>query len=406
AGGGGPHGLTYINLEGWNQGVNLLSDDKKLTQATKSVLIKSKEIIRQNPDLTIEEAIGIALNGKLEKAFKQAGIALETIRIEAPATRATILDQMRPYMPTESLLKSNIESIARHYTNSKKTFVDLSSRIAKYYDENLNAFSKQSIIEDLKVLNSKINNFAKNKNISPENIYLVRPIFIDKVKSFDLINKMYVDLFNIPESKNIKINSVTELNDYPKNSAFVILDDIIGSGASMSEVGQYLFNSSSIHPKQHVLFCPVAGTQNGVDYLQEVIELTNRQKSDAILNIAENTKDYTNTKDLFTGDSELARKILGDCGHGQFSMCTVLPYMAPDNNSTLASYLTRFFVPEKDCIKNRNELLPAILEETYYYDIFGTSKDKILTDGAVVYGLKPEKTIFERVKNLFNGDKI
>lgn len=74
------------------------------------------------------------------------------------------------------------------------------------------------------------------------------------------------------------------------------------------------------------------------------------------------------------------------------------------NNSTLASYLTKFFVPELECINNRNELLPAIQEETLYYDIFGTDKNHILKDGAVAFGLKPEKTILERIKTFINLD--
>lgn len=145
-GGGGPQRTLYINLEGWNDGVNLISDDKNLESAAKRVLTSAIKILQKNKDCTLDEAIGFVLNHKFKKFGKEVGVNITTIRNEAPATRAVVLDQMRPLMPTESLIKSTIESIAKHYSDDKKAFKDLCLRVAKYYEDNINAFQNNPLL--------------------------------------------------------------------------------------------------------------------------------------------------------------------------------------------------------------------------------------------------------------------
>ena len=66
----------------------------------------------------------------------------KTISVDAPATRLTVLEQMRPIMPTESLLKSMVESVANYYSITRKGFENLAVKIAKYYDESIEIYSK------------------------------------------------------------------------------------------------------------------------------------------------------------------------------------------------------------------------------------------------------------------------
>ena len=93
---------------------------------------------------------------------------------------------------------------------------------------------------------------------------------------------------------------------------------------------------------------------------------------------------------------------MGRTGHCNAGLCSVLPYMGPDNDSALASYIIKFFVPDPRCIKNINELFPVIEENTYYYDIFGTDKNHLLTDANRVYCPKRPNKFILYLKNFLN----
>ena len=101
--------------------------------------------------------------------MKKIGTGVTTVRIKNPPLKSMITEQMKPYMPSKNLIKSTIESVSNYYTKKDKSFSDLCERISKYYAENINAYSKQSIIESLKVLHSKINDYLRKNNLQENN---------------------------------------------------------------------------------------------------------------------------------------------------------------------------------------------------------------------------------------------
>ena len=132
-----------------------------------------------------------------------------------------------------------------------------------------------------------------------------------------------------------------------------------------------------------------------------------RGGTDAVITIPKNTKDYSRTIKNFKeiGNVELNKRVLEKNGHGQYGMCTVFPYMSPDNDSALAGHLLKFFLPDNNCVKTEPEKLSEIEEQTYYYDIFGTDKNHIETDAHKVYCPKtPTKIekIIDYVKGKLN----
>lgn len=80
-----------------------------------------------------------------------------------------------------------------------------------------------------------------------------------------------------------------------------------------------------------------------------------------------------------------------------FGMCTSFPYMAPDNNSDLASFLLKFFTPNKACIKNKSPHFSQIEKNIYYYNIFGTDEKHVLTK------LKKENPLYNAIKDKINN---
>ncbi len=378
--------ILFINLDGWSDGLNLFRDNNNLEKLATDVLSRVENYMYVNPEKrcyrTCDEFLNDILNGKVEDKLQKMGVNYKTIRVNAPLTPNTIWEQTLPIMPPKSVLAANIKAVANHFINNENQFDAMCERIAKYYTENLNVFSKQRIIEDMRVLNSKINNYLEENSLSRENLYCILPEVPEHYyKSFQLINKMFTELFDIPQEKNIKIFTMTELNNYPPDSTFVIIDDIAGSGASMIGIGEYVYNANRINPNQHVVFAPLVAAKSGLETIQYAIDRMERNGIDKIINIEENTYDCAQTTEnflnVFEGMSkEVAKNIFGSSGHGGGGLCTVFPYMAPDNNSTLASYIARFFLPSGKCIKNRSNELSEIEKSTYIHDIFGKKPEQ------------------------------
>ena len=404
--------IEWINLEGWADGVNMFSDDKTLTEKTIKVLKRAKKLQAKNEDYTFNDALSIILNREVISDIKTYGFTkVKTITFDTPATRNVILEQMQPTMPTRSLLKSTIESVSQYYTNSTKSkkFKNMCMKIAEYYQENLQVYSKQRIIESLKELNESINRYARICGVkSPERIYYVVPNAPEsEYKSFNLITYMYKELFNIPHENIIKLNTFKDVNKYPKNSVFVVLDDIVGSGDSMTKLGEYRHCAKEISKDKHIFFCPVSATQKGLNFINSDIEHANRTSVDYTLSIYANTSSNPNiaTSFIIDGNKKLNSEVLGQTGHCNAGLCNVFPYMGPDNDSELASYIIKFFVPDKRCIKNKAKVLPVIERNTYFYDIFGTDEQHILTNAKRVYTPDIPGRITAFFKNLFGHKK-
>ncbi|MBO6088594.1 hypothetical protein J6P92_09680 [bacterium] len=387
--------IEWINLEGWSDGVNLFTDNDSLTEKTIKILKRAKKLQAKNEDYTFNDALSLVLNKEIISVMKKYGYKVKTITSDTPATRDVILNQLRPAIPTQSLLKSTVKAISSHYTNSttSKKFKKLCMRIAKYYQENLQVYSKQRMIDSLKELNEIIYRQARINGVSSENVYYVLPNVLEsEYKSFELITKMYCNLFGISKDNIIKINTFKDINNYPNNSVFVVLDDIVGSGDSMTKFGDYKHCAKLTDKNKHIFFCPIAAAKKGINYINSEIKYLGREQNDMTLYIYRNLSQKSNIATEFIISDltpKLNTEVLGCTGHGNASLCQVFPYMGPDNDSVLASYIIKFFVPDDRCIKNKSKLLPVIEENTYYYDIFGTDKEHILTDGKRVYTPNP-----------------
>lgn len=389
--------LKFINLEGWSDGINLFNDDKELCSKTISILKRAKKLESKNPEYTFNDVLYKILNNGIENRVKSNGFQIETISIDSPATRQTIIDQLKPIMPTRSILKSTVESVAFHHTKDKKKFTRLCKDIAEYYDENINIHSKQSMIEALQKINAEIMQYTIKNNVPQENIFILTPICKEPVKSFDIVNKMLSNIMDIPQERVLRIHNLSELTDYPKDSVFVIADDICASGQSMTDAAHYRDCAHKLPPDKHILFCPITGTKEGLDYVNFIIKAKNRETSDTVICLKDNFKSYEYTSEQFIGKENtfLNSEVFGEEGHGDFGMCTVFPYMAPDNNSTLSGFLVKFFTPGNSCIKNKSPYLSSIERDTYFYDIFGTDEKHVLTR------LDTSESIFDKLKKIF-----
>lgn len=370
--------IIFINLEGFSDGINLFSDNNKLTQLTSKTLTEAKKIQEKNNKVTFDECVSQTLNKSIETPLKQLGLNVYTVKFDNPATKASILDQMKPIMPNKDSITTTIESIAENYSANSNANAELSKSLAKYYNTNVNVYSKQSIIEDLKKINTKVHSYMEENNLPKENLYLIENE-LEEPKSYDIINKMYKDLFEIPQEKTIKLSEIADINGYPENSTFLILDDIAGTGQSMVEVGEYYRIAPYISKKQHVLFAPISSTEEGVNFINKHITDSSRENNDCVITLNENKAKNKHHKDILNNKllHEAKADDITNPGHGEQALCTAFPYMAPDNNAYISANLVSLFLPSHKCIKSIPTEFNKIQEDSVYYNLFGQKKEAI-----------------------------
>lgn len=372
--------ILFINLEGFSDGVNLFTDNKKLPELTMKVLNEAKKLQKQTNNLTFDECVSEVLNKKVEQPLKKLGFNVHTVNFNTSSSKEAILNQMQPIMPTKDLIRSTIESIADKYSPEKHSYKKLSHLIAEYYEQNVNIYSKQSIIEDLKKLNQKIELYMEQNNIQKENLYIIEHQ-LEFPKSYEIINRMYKDLFNLPDEKIIKLKSITDINKYPENSTFIILDDIVGSGKSFIEIGEYYKEAPLISKQKHILFVPITATEKGINLIQENINNLSRKNIDNIILLAENMAPNTQNFHIF---NNIFFKLMPakfyqilNKGFGKQGLCTAFPYMAPDNNAYISSNFVKLFLPSSNCIKSMPDTFKEIETNSIYYNLFGLKKEKL-----------------------------
>ena len=346
-------GIEYLSLEGFDDGINFLTDDNQLAPLTNDFLSKVNELIQQKPNTSFNEAVNELLNGKIESTMLKYNLYPNIIRIENQPTRETILNQMSPIMPkSKDAIKELIETVADLFEpHDKKENLILKTRIVQFYDQKIDIYSKQRLINLLKEMQKKILAFQKERNLSQETTYY---LIKNHMKSYSIITQMFTKLNNIPENKIFYC--IDDANTLPNNSTIVILDDLAISGDSLIGI-----KTHTLRDDEHVLFCPLIAHENALETKTIAIKTSERSNNDHILNIItkKDKKPETNEEisvfDYFNKNS-YTFNILGDNGYEtkaeQLGECTVLPYMSPDNNAQLSSFIVSEFLPTRQAIKN------------------------------------------------------
>ena len=345
--------LEYLSLEGFDDGVNFLTDDSLLAPLTSAFLSKVNEFIRKKPNTSFNEAVNELLNGEIKSTMLKNNLYPNIIRIENPPTRETILNQMSPIIPkSKDSIKKLIETVADLFEpHDKNENLLLKTRIAQFYDQKIDIYSKQRLINLMKEMQGKISSFQKERNLPEDNTYY---LIYNHRKSYAIITQMFAQLNNIPQNKIIYL--MDDSKKLPKNSTIVILDDLSISGESLTDIDTHVVSKD-----KHVLFCPLIAHENALEAKSIAIKTSERSDNDHILNIITKkdkkpeTREEVAVSNYFNKNS-YTYSILGDNGYEtkveQLGECTVLPYMSPDNNAELSSFILSEFLPSIRAIKN------------------------------------------------------
>ena len=367
--------LTLINLEGFSDGVNLFEDDRILPSRAVNVLKKAKKVQSRYPDADFAECVSFVLNNPVESRLKELGLSAIRVSIENPATETGVLKQLQPILPSKERIKTTIEAIADDYSITNKSYKQLSNSIAEYFDSNIHVYSKQSMIKSLEKLNNKIDDYLQSHNIPKEHLYLLQHK-MRNVKSFDILVKMYKDMFNFPESRIVHVSDVQDLNKYPKNSAFVIIDDIVGSGDSMIGTADYCTSAKKLNNDKFIIFAPITATRSGLEAINKYIEKHSRTKNDTVICLDENVLEKIDDNKIFKNwymnfKNWIFYSKINDKGFKGQALNVSFPYMAPDNNSFISANFQDLFLINDTCIKNKPYSFDELRKKAADYDLFG-----------------------------------
>ena len=367
--------LTLINLEGFSDGVNLFEDDRILPSRAVNVLKKAKKVQSRYPDADFAECVSFVLNNPVESRLKELGLSAIRVSIENPATETGVLKQLQPILPSKERIKTTIEAIADDSSITNKSYKQLSNSIAEYFDSNIHVYSKQSMIKTLEKLNNKIDDYLQSHNIPKEHLYLLQHK-MRNVKSFDILVKMYKDMFNFPESRIVHVSDVQDLNKYPKNSAFVIIDDIVGSGDSMIGTADYCTSAKKLNNDKFIIFAPITATRSGLEAINKYIEKHSRTKNDTVICLDENVLEKIDDNKIFKNwymnfKNCIFYSKINDKGFKEQALNVSFPYMAPDNNSFISANFQDLFLINDTCIKNKPYSFDELRKKAADYDLFG-----------------------------------
>lgn len=318
--------MKFFYISGWENGISIVDRTKNLAEKTKELLSIAKE-----KNLPPEKAIDYPYLDRI----KELGIKPIVIKNENPSTEISVYNQMRPErMPNVNTLFNIIES----NTMDKAESTNISIRAifnhlsAEYLKNTLSVYTPKKMSKDLKTMHSKINDYAAN--IDKEPLYIIPN---KSVKSSHFINYCYKKINNIDSSKFIYTD---QLNNYfnSKNvdadkTILVFLDDCALSGNSMRDILSFDSDFKSVPNKVPILFA-------NLKYSDEAFKNFSNPSS---RNVDIIYLDKIHSKKII--DSPL-EDIIGKPQYRENAYSLVLPYMAPDNNSQLATNIALLHNPK------------------------------------------------------------
>lgn len=309
--------IKFFYISGWDSGISIFDRTKDLKKETKALLKTAKE-----KNLPLEKAIDYPYIDRI----KELGIKPTVIKNEHEANEITVYNQMKPeQMRTKNSLYNVIEAntLDRFYgcSDTKKA---VSNHIAaKYLEDTLSVYTFEKMSQDLKKMNQKINTYAERKNCEP--LYVIPN---KDIKSSDFINYSYKKINNIDSSRFIYMDHLSNyfrINpERINNTAVVILDDCALSGNSMRDILAFNPNLMMLNNNVPILFanlmCSREALKNFENPIEHPVDIISLNKINA---------HYI--------DNDQIEDIIGQPQYRENAYSLVFPYMAPDNNSELAT---------------------------------------------------------------------
>lgn len=372
-----------IYPEGWINGVNpfnqaSLSDIKKRLE---TVVNRSKELQKEDPDLKDDQAIIKALNESIIKNLEQLGLGdrLKIVTNRSNVNNPTSADIEKLLTPNR-MSEENLEAVLK--TKIPQVYRQL---VLKLLAKESHVYSPRTLSIIAQQQNQKIIETAQKKNIEASNIYYYIPNFAQQqnqeiietaqkknieanntnyyvpnlFKSFSFATMIYQVVNDIPPKQIIN-----DLNDIPKKgkNMLVILDDFAGSGQTLTNISHLLYEELKYDQPEYPLECvlaPMVSTEEAATYTLE--ETKKIEKPTKHLNFSycsgEAIKTLDNSvfyKSLEHKDLRLLEKILWGKGYRDNGLCVAFPHAGPDNNNYLfAAFVAPHYTLNQNGVRKR-----------------------------------------------------
>ena len=305
----------YFILSGFNNGINFLNRTDNLEKTTIDLLDKT------NIDI---ETISRAHN---------LGITPIIIKNDNNPSIENIYNQLKPEQMTAKELETLIDATSITLLSNKEHQINAKSGLVEYLDKKLDVYSPEKLAQMSKKIHDNINQIISSEGKSMNDVYYY---IHDIQKSYAPINYQYQLVNNIAKNKFfnnlLDTKSPTNLN----GKTIVILDDCSISGDSLKKIEEKAYIYSKKRQENfNIIFAPYILTEKAKNELTYHIETHGRDKKDKIIELKKENKN--NIFNNVNCTEYILGTVLGESGYDNDYSCTILPYMAPDNNSEFAA---------------------------------------------------------------------
>jgi hypothetical protein len=211
-----------------------------------------------------------------------------------------------------SQVKHELDKIPEGYRASASELVARTSVVC----------SPRTLAYELRAMHGSIEGAARHRGVSTDNIYYLVP---ESKKSYGMVAMAYMHANDVPSDRFI-----SSASDAKKDSLIVILDDVSGSGSSLSSS---LFNAKALS-SQHALAAPIVATSSSLNKFANIPHKVIGTLSDSDL-----------VQGLDPYQARIIQDMVGCSGFCGNALCVSFAYMSPDNNNGFwsthfAPYLT------------------------------------------------------------------
>lgn len=323
--------------EGWVDGMNVYSQTKDLKNEFSTVFEKLNNIKRQSPSISDEQAISQVLNISILDRLKKLGINKE-IKIIRNAeklhgsqlpTAQSIANNLKP----DGMTKAQLEEIYKKFPKEYEPYIN------EVLANGMNVSSPRSMGFKLQNLHERI--LSASGGDKDKIYYFVS----DMYSSYSLVNMQYQLVNKISPDKII--TSGKALIKIPKDATVVLLDDVAGSGDSLSSAYHKLLTTCNA---KNIIISPMIASNRAIKKFTSY-GIPGLKFIPGEFQVAfDKSKYYLSIKD--TAEGMKMHKVLQNGGYGDY-LNVAFPYMSPDNNNALFStQFAPFFTLNGKGVKN------------------------------------------------------
>lgn len=359
--------VEFFVLEGWDEGLNIYNQGKDINSIAENAyqLAKTAQKISKEENIDFKEALKKACVLNIDQKTKKLGINNYTlISNQDNGCNADINSIIRNIAPNNITLKELrkilCETINNIATDNK---IETLRLFCALLISQIDIYTPRKLGDELKKMHKliieKVNELKKSdgSQFEEDDIIYVIP---KKYKSYSTIAMQYALVNDIDINKfQILYKPFLKNITKEKDKIYVILDDMMGSGASLIGDVYGLFEEDGFDESNHIILAPVLTNNQANSFAQAEFEQNKRGKLDFVIS-PQNPKTFLRSSLFWKNLSDKQQNEFYNVfyrnmalGLGGTGFAVAFPYMTPDNNFKYATPLLEKFMLNGNAIKNK-----------------------------------------------------